>query len=181
MPRDLIPYSTGDVSALAKSLRAQLAGREAPPSHVEMLNILARAAGHRNFQHFRARAGENSTSPPAPSLLHAADQPLVQRAARYFDEAGRLAIWPARTNLQNLCMWGLWSRIPAGQVLHEREVNALLNSLHLFGDPAILRRTLCQIGLMTRPRDCRDYRRVERPPTAEAAALIGLLSRARAS
>lgn len=172
MPRDLIPFSSPDVSALAKSLRQQLAGRTAVPSHVEMLNILARASGSRNFQELRA----NSANGPA-----AADRPgddeMVVRAAGFFDTEGRLISWPAKTSLQMLCMWGLWSRLPAGRVMSEREVSAEIGALHLFGDHAILRRTLCQLGLLTRTKDGREYRRVERAPTAQAAALLHRLKR----
>ena len=45
MSRDLIPLTTPDVSGFARSLSRQLTGREAPPSHLELLNMLARAAG----------------------------------------------------------------------------------------------------------------------------------------
>ncbi len=173
MPRELVPFAADDVSALAKSLRAQLAARPTPPSHVEMLNMLARAAGHRNFQHLRAQADgrttpERATQDPPP----AADQATVLRAARYFDGQGRLKSWPARTSLQNLCLWAVWSKIPPERRFSEREISALLGTLHLFGDHAILRRTMCELGLMTRTTDGRDYRRVEQPPTAEGAALI---------
>ena len=48
-----------DVSAFAKSIRRELLARETGPdhkpvSHVELLNILARSAGFRNFQHLKA-------------------------------------------------------------------------------------------------------------------------------
>ena len=173
VPRELVPFAADDVSALAKSLRAQLAARPTPPTHVEMLNMLARAAGNRNFQHLRALAGgrttpERATQDP-PST---ADPATVLRAARYFDGEGRLKSWPARTSLQNLCLWAVWSKIPSERRFSEREISALLSTLHLFGDHAILRRTMCELGLMTRAADGRDYRRVEQPPTPEGAALI---------
>ncbi|AWN48539.1 hypothetical protein DK419_21085 [Methylobacterium terrae] len=183
MPRDPIPFATHDVSALAKSLRAQWATRTAlpaptsghVPSHVEMLNMLARAAGHRNFQHFRARGGHREPAdPPAPVR---ADPASVLRAAGYFDPQGRLRSWPAQRSIQDLCLWALWAKIPAGRAFDERRISALLTALHLFGDPAILRRTMCHIGLMTRAIDGRDYRRIERPPSPEGAALIRHLRR----
>ncbi|BCM81799.1 DUF2087 domain-containing protein [Methylobacterium indicum] len=181
MPRDPIPFATGDVSALAKSLRAQWASRASPPSHVEMLNMLARAAGHRNFQQFRARGDRRPPAPPQPPVdadseaETGADTGAVLRAARFFDPEGRLRRWPAQRSIQDLCLWAIWARIPAGRRFDEREVSALLAALHLFGDPAILRRTMCHIGLMTRTPDGREYRRIERPPSPEGAALIRLL------
>ncbi len=177
MPRDPIPFATGDMSALAKSLRAQWASRASPPSHVEMLNMLARAAGHRNFQQFRARGDRRPPALPQPPVEAdtGADTGAVLRAARFFDPEGRLGRWPAQRSIQDLCLCAIWARIPAGRRFDEREVSALLATLHLFGDPAILRRTMCHIGLMTRTPDGREYRRIEGPPSPEGAALIRLL------
>lgn len=173
MPRELIPFATPDISSLAKSLRTQLIARSTSPTHVEMLNMLARALGHRNFQQWRSRSGaERRSEPTAPRAAPYADRTAVLRAMRYFDDRGRFVSWPARTSLQNLCLWVLWSKIPAERTFSEREINVLIGSMHLFGDHAILRRTMCDLGLMTRTSDGRDYRRVERPPTADGAALI---------
>lgn len=168
MPRQIIPFAAADMSALAKSLRAQLAGREKAPSHVEMLNMLARGAGHRNFQHFRAGAAVPAREAPVPPAESAA----VLKAARCFDADGRLQRWPAQTSIQHLCLWPLWARIPRGQSFSERGISALLATLHTFGDHAILRRTMCERGLMTRTKDGRDYRRVDQRAPAEGAALI---------
>ncbi|WP_339037368.1 hypothetical protein WHZ78_06770 [Bradyrhizobium symbiodeficiens] len=108
MTRTAIEFVAGDISALAKSVRAQLLERTSPPGHVELLNILARATGHRNYQHFRARAvgtAADDRGTPAPQI-DAVDLKRVQRAARHFDEYGRLLRWPARHSLQQLCLWG---------------------------------------------------------------------------
>ncbi len=51
-------------------------------------------------------------------------------------------------------------------------MNEIIKARHLFGDHAILRRSLCNSGLLARTPDGRVYRRVERRPTADAAALI---------
>lgn len=177
MPKENIPFATADVSALAKSLRAQLSARDAPPSHVEMLNMLARAAGHRNFQQFRAQAA--SRAAPAPPPVEAEPGPdfaVVEATLRHFDEQGRLVRWPARRRQQVLCLWALWARLPAGGVFAERELNALLVERHLFGDHALLRRDLFDMGLLSRTPDGREYRRVERQPPGEAKILIRRLS-----
>lgn len=170
MPRELVPFAAADVSALAKSLRAQLAGREKPPTHVEMLNMLARGAGHRNFQHLRA--SRVAPAPAAEMPATANPSAAVLKAARCFDAEGRLQRWPAQTSIQHLCLWPLWARIPRGRSFTEREISALLARLNLFGDHAILRRTMCERGMMTRTKDGRDYRRVEQRTPAEGAALI---------
>lgn len=174
MPRTALPYATPDISALARFLRDQLAARAAPPGHVEMLNLLARAAGARNFQHYRALA-----EPMAAPAVSPADLERVERVARQFDAQGRLAQWPAKPSHQALALWGLWARMPGGESFTEPAMNAWLNGLHRFGDPAILRRSMVSAGLVSRTLDCRDYRRVERQPPPEALALIRRLGRGR--
>jgi hypothetical protein len=173
--KDLIAFSPPDVSALAMSLRGQLEGRQTPPGHVEMLNMLARAVGRRNFQHLRADAKAQAALEAAPHVgpdPAPADHQLVMRAARYFDAQGRLAQWPARTSLQILCLWGLWHQLPSGVEMTEQQISVRLAALNGFGDHATLRRVLCNAGLVWRTDDCRQYRRVEQEPTPEGRALI---------
>ncbi|GFK95147.1 hypothetical protein NNJEOMEG_03005 [Fundidesulfovibrio magnetotacticus] len=82
MSRIPLPFAVGDVSALAKSLRSQMDSLGRIPSHLELLNMLARAGGRRNFQHLRAdpldaRAaqGVGSALPDAPDSLDPAQGP----------------------------------------------------------------------------------------------------------
>ena len=174
MARTPIAFVAGDISALAKSVRAQLLERTSPPGHVELLNILARATGHRNYQHFRARAAGSSVDDrvaPA-SQGDAVDLKRVQRAARHFDDHGRLLRWPARHSMQQLSLWVLWAGFPPRCSLAEAQVKALLNRQHAFADDALLRRALCDHGLIVRTADGRDYRRIERRPPSDATALL---------
>lgn len=168
MTRQTIPLATTDLSAFARQLSTQLE-RNATPGHLELLNMLARAAGFRNFQHLRAAAtAKDRLDTPEPSF----DQLLVERALRHFDSAGILRDWPARRSLQIPCLWVLWSRLPQGQPLHERQLNAALNAAHGFGDPALLRRDMVGLGLLSRDTDCTAYIRRELPPPPDARDLI---------
>ncbi|MCF1505877.1 DUF2087 domain-containing protein [Afifella sp. H1R] len=187
MSRTPIPLATRDMSTFAKSLRRQLADHEAPPSHLELLNMLARSAGHRNFQQLRANMlgeelpGEQVASGD-PSADHleidrAADNPpaderRLKRVLRQFDQNAVLLRWPKRQSDRNLCLWLIWSLFPAGESFTEAEVNAFLVARHAFGDPALLRRALVDLGLVWRTRSGSEYRRVELEPPAEALALI---------
>lgn len=54
MSREPLSLPVPDISAFARALRGMLAGHGDVPSHLELLNMLARCAGWRNFQHFRA-------------------------------------------------------------------------------------------------------------------------------
>jgi hypothetical protein len=173
MTRTALPYSAPDLSALARQLARDLAEATEPPGHLALMNMLARAAGFRNFQHFRASstAGDKLASPaPAP-----ADMAKVAQARRYFDATGQMTTWPAKTHLQHLCLWALWSRLPHDTSMTERQISQLLTGWHLFGDAAILRRTLWELKLVTRTADGRDYRRIEQPPPPEARELIRIL------
>lgn len=177
MSRTLLPLHVGDISAFARSLGSQLADCERTPGHVELLNMLARSSGHKNFQHLRASAMQTmQSSPPAPAP-EPVDQARLKRLARLFDREGQLLRWPGKRGMEASCLWVIWSRIPARQSFSETQLNDLLNTLHRFGDHALLRRGLIDCGLMTRTPDGREYRRVELKPTAEALALLERLGR----
>ncbi len=98
MSRTLLPYHADDLSALARALKRELDAREKRPGHVEWLNILVRATGYRNFQHYKAEAGALPSRPdtPAMPLAHAMPEPeavdlkRVEAVARCFDHKGVL-------------------------------------------------------------------------------------------
>lgn len=168
MTRTAFPFQVDDISMLARNLHRQLAEADAPATHLSLMNMLARAAGFRNFQHLRASSTASAVSPPP-------DRKRVDQILRYFDDKGRLTRWPAKTNAQHLALWALWSRLPKAQAMTERQISTVLNEWHLFGDPAILRRTLWEMKLVSRSLDGHDYRRVEVAPPADARALIRAL------
>ncbi len=180
MSREAFPFSVDDISALAKAVRGNLVDAEATPGHVEMLNILARAAGCRNFQHFRANAQAKArldapVTPAAPPEV--VDYARLRRLLRHFDADGRLVRWPGKWSEQQVILWLLWSRLPARRIMTESQVNACLEACHTFGDAVLLRRMLCDGGLLARTPDCREYRRVEARPEATGRELIRRLGR----
>src|SRR6202022_186981 len=142
MSRISLPFATDDISALARSLRGQLSTADHLPGHVELLNMLARSAGYRNYQHFRAQAAAHDRLEAAAAAADPVDHLQVERAARHFDLRGRLIRWPAKASHQKLCLWGLWVCIPAGEIFAERQINEIVRTRHLFGDHALLRRAL---------------------------------------
>jgi hypothetical protein len=174
MPRDAIPLSTPDAAAFARRLAKALA-EDPHPSHLRLLNHLARAAGHSSWQGLRAAS--TRPGPVLPPLEVEADLDRVVRAARAFDAEGRMARWPNRTVLQGLCLWVMWARMPARRDLSEREVNEVLKAHSTFGDHVLLRRSLIDHRLAERSPDGRIYRRIEKAPPPEAAALIARVPR----
>ena len=174
MPRTPIAIALPDVSAVARFFVREMARLGRSPGHVEMLNLLARAAGFRNYQHLKARNGERREALHAGAVDPMSDR--IESALRCFDARGTMLRWPTRAGCQALCLWALWARLPKGRSFDEREISQRLTQLHTFGDPAMLRRELIGAGLFTRALDCRDYQRVDRPPPPEAAMLIRTLA-----
>lgn len=182
MTRETIACPVQDLSSFAKSLRSQLhahllAARPPAdalpgllPSHLQLLNMLARAAGHRNLQ--ALQAGQvRAAGPTAPAPLG----DTAQRALRQFDAAGRLQRWPTRFAVQRHAIWGLWLHFDAKRVYTEREVNTILQAWHGFGDHCTLRRELVTMGLLERTPDGAEYRKCQVRPEAEVAALLRVL------
>jgi hypothetical protein len=187
MPRELTPLIAADLSTFAKHLRADLAmrmdGGIGLPGHVEMLNMLARAAGHRNVQAMKAAVKASvSPLPPdaaAPHGWHGPRNPSLtapaDRTLRNFDAAGRLVRWPTKRAEQVLALWCLWMAFDGKRRYSEREVNEVLNRHHAFGDHCLLRRELVEADLLTRTAGGEQYRKVASRPDDETAALLRAL------
>src|SRR4030095_3770420 len=158
MTRPVFPFFASDISALARSLHNQLAGSGRVPGHVELLNMLARAAGSRNFQHFRAQIVAEERLRRPREAAAPIDYVELQRLSRYFDAGGQLERWPTRFSHQEPCLWVLWSKLPARKTLSGREMK--------------------ERKMVTRTRDGSEYRRVERKPPNAALALIRFLGKA---
>jgi hypothetical protein len=172
MPREAIAFVIPDLSAFARTLGRALAERSetTPPGHVEMLNLVARAAGYRNVQTLRAAqalpAPADDRSPPPALTDHA------RRALRQFDREGRLVRWPTKFSVQRLAMWVLWTRFETRRVYSEKEVNAVLKAANAFDDHVTLRRELIVHRLLTRKSDGSEYRKLPARPDLEARALL---------
>lgn len=177
MPREALPFVAPDLSTFARSLGSALKARSgaAPPGHVELLNLLARAAGHRNVQALRAASRSGVPRPPA-AVEDRAPPPALSANARktlmQFDSRGRLIRWPNKFTVQRMAMWVLWTLFDARRVYTEREVNAILKAANDFGDHVTLRRALVDHQLLTRKSDCSEYRKVAVRPDDETRALL---------
>ncbi len=172
MPKVSLPFYVADISMFARTLRRQLDELACTPSHVEMLNLLCRTSGYRNFQHFRAQQ-EAYKSLHAPKPVPAeVNFKLVKQLVRFFDEKGRLIRWPGKFTQRMICLWVMWSRLPARAALTEKEINDILTLHHLFEDHALLRRELVDSKLVRRTADGRQYQRNEIQPPSEALVLL---------
>ena len=176
MPRTLTPLLAPDLSAFARALGKSLVQRHAAgqplPGHVELLNLIARAAGHRNVQALKAAAVAAPAPAPAASRPVAALSDNARKALALFDDQGRLERWPVKFSVQQLIMWVLWTRFEARRPYTEPEVNAILKQAQTYGDHVTLRRELINHRLMTRLSDCSEYRKLPARPDDEARALL---------
>lgn len=178
--RERTPLVAADLSAFAKALRTQLAARldsgAGLPGHVEMLNLLARAAGHRNVQAMKAAANSVQSAAPAPHRWHGPKNPALTPAAdrtlRVFDVQARLLRWPGKRPEQVLALWCLWLAFDGKRRYSEREVNEVLNAHHAFGDHCLLRRELVAMKLLERTPGGEQYRKLAARPDEETAALL---------
>ncbi|WP_341365856.1 DUF2087 domain-containing protein [Yoonia sp. BS5-3] len=162
MPRALQPITIADLSAFTKNLRQDLQKRDDLPGHAAMLSMVAKAAGYQNYQHLRADQSPATAQTQTKQL---------DRALRVF-EGGIMTRWPKQTSVQALCMWAFWAALPARTDLGEKDVNEILRAGHSFEDHALLRRSLIDHKLVTRTKDGKTYRRIERAPPSDAKALI---------
>jgi hypothetical protein len=75
----------------------------------------------------------------------------------HLDNEGRLIAWPSKRAQQLQALDYLATKLESGRIYSKREVNALLNSCHTFGDPALLRRELFERGLLNRQHNGTEY------------------------
>lgn len=188
MTRQLVPLATPDISAFAKTLKNllddRLAAGKALPTHVELLNLLARAAGLRNFATLKAVtsavplavAVESRNQFHEPPQAATADLSGLSATARkallQFDGSRRLVRLPNKRSVLEMTMWALWTQFAARRTYTEKEVNSLINAHHTFGDQATLRRELVGMKLMARKSDCSAYWKEARRPEPEVQAFL---------
>ena len=190
MSKEVFSIRIDDVSSFARSLgealRERHAARPAPPGQVELLNLIARARGQRNWQALRrslsalplaaAPVPVAAVRSSAPARSGADAVPLsanARKALAYFDDRARLQRWPVKFSIQKLVMWVLWTRFDAKRVYTESEVNAVLKEANAFSDHVTLRRELINHRLMARKSDCSEYRKLPARPDDETRALLG--------
>ena len=116
--REIIPLVSADVSVFCKNLRAYLvtAGVAPMPSHLAMLNHIARSAGFRNYQALKAKPlaadhlmapANPAFAPPAPAITPPRDSTLTaiaRRALSQFDTSGKLMRWPSQYAVQQIAL-----------------------------------------------------------------------------
>jgi len=167
MARQSTSLVVPDLSSFTRSLARSLSSHRVVLGHVELQNLIARAAGYPNLQALKA-APSAVTKRTAPAPLSA----NARRALSQFDARGRLLRWPTKFTLQRMAMWPLWTLFDAKRIYTEREVNAILRAFNDFGDHVTLRRELINHKLLARKADCSEYWKVSARPDEEIRSLL---------
>lgn len=175
----VVPDASSFAKSLGQSLKSRHAAGSPPPGHVELLNLMARALGHRNLQSLQAATPPPALAPLPEPPLAVEDRPPpgrltdnARKALMQFDSRGRLLRWPNKFSVQKLAMWVLWTLFDGRRVYTEREINEVLKAANAFGDHVTLRRELVNHQLLTRKSDCSEYRKLDARPDDETRALL---------
>jgi hypothetical protein len=176
MTREAIPLVVPDAGTFARALGRALVERHAdkptPPGHVELLNLLARAAGHRSYQGLRSAA----RMPGAAAALelrpqHPQREPLDRELVRPAHQPAE-GVELGQGLACGRCQRRGRRRGIGKRVYTEREVNEVIKRWHTWGDHVTLRRELINHQLLTRKSDGSEYRKLPARPDDEVRWLL---------
>ena len=87
---------------------------------------------------------------------------MADLLTRFLDNNGRVKQWPSKRAMQLEVIAYLANKFPQNTIYSEAEVNEILKRLHTFGDWAILRRELCDLGYLDRDINGTEYKRTQK-------------------
>jgi hypothetical protein len=93
----------------------------------------------------------------------------LQKFKRYLDDKARVKTLPSKQSMQIMIVYYVWAFVRLDKKYTEIELNNELNKYHTFGDAALLRRYMVELGLVSRSSNCQDYTKLT--PTIEEAYL----------
>lgn len=97
----------------------------------------------------------------AELLRHTSTPEYPPELRGFVGSDGRLKAWPVKQSRQRAFLAIVAERIRPGVSYTEPQFNTILNCYHSFGDPAMLRRYMLGLGIITRNPDGSDYRRLK--------------------
>jgi len=118
------------------------------PSHLELLNLLAKSAGFKNYQHLKDGHTETASKPLGPH---------VKRWLRLFNSDQQALRWPSKQQDRLAIVWTIAHRLPTFSGWTEKEVNNAIMPLIQFQDHVAIRRELIELGILGRTNDGRKY------------------------
>lgn len=87
---------------------------------------------------------------------------MADLITRFLDDNGLVKQWPSKRAMQLEVIAYLANKFPQNTSYTEAEVNDILKQLHTFGDWAILRRELCNLGYLDRDVNGTEYKRTQK-------------------
>lgn len=85
----------------------------------------------------------------------------MQDINRFLDESGKIKVWPTKKDMQIEILRYLATKFEFNHDYKEKEINAIIEQWHSFGDYFLLRRGLVDYKLLFRTRDGSKYWREE--------------------
>ena len=82
---------------------------------------------------------------------------MTEHVLRFLDEAGRIKSWPAKHTLKDAVLGHLATKFEMDRDYTEKEINAIIEQWHTFGDYFLLRRGLVDHHFLSRTRDGARY------------------------
>lgn len=82
---------------------------------------------------------------------------LFLEISKFQDQEGRLTLFPAKKKNKLISLYYLATKFDPDVIYTEKEVNAIIEANHTFGDKWLLRRELINIGLLCRFTDGSQY------------------------
>jgi len=134
-------------------------------SFTQVFEYIAMPTLHRINPDHTKIASENKETSNDVNLASMSN--TVRKALFQFDDAGRLVRLPNKLSIQQMTMWALWTYFAENEKYTEKEVNAIINGFHTFGDQATLRRELVNMKLLGRKPDCSEYWKESHHPSEE--------------
>lgn len=74
-----------------------------------------------------------------------------------FLDNDKVKLWPSKNVAKEMVRSYIAGYIQTGRKYTEKEINVLIDQYHTFGDPALIRRELCDHGLLKRDNYGREY------------------------
>ena len=81
--------------------------------------------------------------------------------SRFLNEQGQVFVWPKKHADKQLVLDYLIEKFETENIYTEKDVNDILNQWHTFQDWPLLRRSLVDLGLLTRDIEGYEYRRAK--------------------
>ena len=82
----------------------------------------------------------------------------------FLNAEGKITKLPQKRNARHAVLAYLAEKFEQDHTYTEREINAICDEWHTFGDYFLLRRELVESGLLARKRDCSQYWKAQATP-----------------